>query len=590
MSVWPVMRRLVWVRPPLFVGNVVMYVLQHASPILAGLIIRELFNALSGQAPAGWNVWSLLALLITYHVINIGKSAWAHWIWFTLELMSNAILRRNIFDWMMNGPGPRRLPRSPGEAISRMRGDTRELVMTLEFWVDFAGMFLFTAVAILIMARIDAWITAVVLLPLFGILGTVLAMTNRIRRYRKERRRAAGRVTGFISELFSAVQAVKIATAETPVIHQFATLNEARRKAALKDILFMEVLESVSMNMVQIATGFILLLAAESMHQGDFTVGDFSLFIAYLPRLSGTMSFFGRMLAQHRRVVVSYDRLQELTPGYDLRHAADRAPLHLDGAFPPIDPVPSIGDDRLRQLDVDGLTFAYPSTGRGIEDLSFSIPRGSLTVVTGRIGSGKTTLLRSILGLVERDAGTIAWNGTAVDDPATFLIPPRCAYTPQVPRLFSDDLRKNILFGEPERDRALDRAIHLAVLQDDLAGLEQGMDTLVGPRGVKLSGGQVQRSAAARMFLRHAELQVIDDLSSALDVETEQQLWTQLLDHEKTTCLVATHRQAALRRADQILVLRDGRILDRGTLAELLTRCPEMQALWREMEQPETPD
>jgi ATP-binding cassette, subfamily B, bacterial len=589
MSVWPVMRRLVWVRPHLFLGNVGMLILHHGSPLVAGLILRALFDAVSGQAAAGWNAWTFLAFLFAYHLLNIAKSVWTHWIWFTLELMSNAILRRNLFDWLMNGPGARKLPRSPGEAISRMRGDVRELVATLEYWVDFSGMALFTGIALAIMARIDPVITAVVLLPLLGILLTVLAMTNRIREYRKATRRTTGHVTGFLAELFSSVQAVKIADAEHPVIGRFAQLNETRRRAALKDILFMELLQSANSNMVQIATGFILLLAADSMQQGDFTVGDFSLFVAYLPQLSNTMSFFGRMLAQHRRVSVSFDRLRELTPGMDMLRVAARNPLHLRGHFPPIDPIPAIGQDRLERLDVQGLTFRYPSTGRGIENLSFSLDPGSLTVVTGRVGSGKTTLLRTLLGLVERDAGAIRWNGRPIADPATFLVPPRCAYTPQVPRLFSDDLKSNILFGEPDQDEALDRALDLAVLREDVDELEHGIATLVGPRGVKLSGGQVQRSAAARMFIRHAELQVIDDLSSALDVETERQLWRQLLDQEKCTCLVATHRHAALQRADRILVLRDGQLLDQGPLHDLLARCSEMQALWEEIQPPPPP-
>ncbi len=475
MSVWPVMRRLVWVRPHLFLGNIFMYVLHHGSPLIAGLIMRALFDRLSGQTAAGFNAWTLLAILFAYHLLNVGKSAWAHWIWFSLELMSNAIVRCNLFNWMMNGPGARSLPRSPGEAISRMRGDTRELVTTVEYWVDVTGMVLFTAVAVTIMVRIDPVVASVVLVPLLGILVTVLSMTNRIRRYRKDRRRAAGHVTGFIGELFGSVQAVKVATAEAPAIAHFAALNETRRKAALKDILFMELLQSVNLNMVQIATGFILLLTAGSMQRGEFTVGDFSLFIAYLPQLSNAMGFFGRMLAQHRRVLVSYDRLQELVPGMDMLHTADRIPLHLHGNFPPIDPVPAIGKDKLQRLEVEGLTFQYPSTGRGVTDLSFALEPGSLTVVTGRIGAGKTTLLRTLLGLVERDAGVVRWNGTAVDDPATFLIPPRCAYTPQVPRLFSDNLRNNILFGEPEREQSMDRAIHLAVLQEDVADLEENL-------------------------------------------------------------------------------------------------------------------
>src|SRR5690606_13012519 len=125
-------------------------------------------------------------------------------------------------------------------------------------------------------------------------------------------------------------------------------------------------------------------------------------------------------------------------------------------------------------------------------------------------------------------AGTIAWNGTVVVDPASFFVPPRSAYIAQNPILFSESLRDNILMGLPEDRVDLAAAIHAAVLEPDLHQLAQGLETVVGPRGVKLSGGQRQRAAAARMFVRNAELLVCDDLSSALDVETEELLWDRL--------------------------------------------------------------
>jgi ABC-type protease/lipase transport system fused ATPase/permease subunit len=137
---------------------------------------------------------------------------------------------------------------------------------------------------------------------------------------------------------------------------------------------------------------------------------------------------------------------------------------------------------------------------------------------------------------------------------------------------------------------ALDRAVDAAVLEPDVAALERGLDTLVGSRGVKLSGGQVQRAAAARMFVREAELLVFDDLSSALDAETEAELWMRLFARGSAaaprtgnvTCLVVSHRPAALRRADQVLLMDGGRVIARGTLDELLTRSVEMQRLWQD--------
>ena len=203
--------------------------------------------------------------------------------------------------------------------------------------------------------------------------------------------------------------------------------------------------------------------------------------------------------------------------------------------------------------------------------------------MTGRIGSGKTTLVRSLLGLLPGE-GEIRWNGEVIDDAASTLIPPRVAYTAQVPRLFSDTLSNNIALGLRAEEGEIDEAVHLAVLEPDIESLQAGVETMVGARGVKLSGGQLQRSAAARMFATGAELLVFDDLSSALDLHTEAELWERLFARREVTALVVSHRPAALERASEILLMEGGKVVDRGTLPELLDRSPLMRELWDEAE------
>ncbi len=237
--------------------------------------------------------------------------------------------------------------------------------------------------------------------------------------------------------------------------------------------------------------------------------------------------------------------------------------------------------DRLERLEVRGLSFSYPGSDKGIEDISMTLERGSFTVVTGRIGAGKTTLLRALLGLVQPDRGEVLWNGEIVDQPARFFVPPRSAYTPQVPKLFSMSLRDNLLLGLRNSDESVRQAIRSAALDRDLGNMPEGLDTLVGPRGMRLSGGQIQRAAAARMFVRAPELLVFDDLSSALDVETEKTLWERLFEeHVEATALVVSHRRPALQRADQIIVMRDGRVTAVGRMSDLLESSEEFGKLW----------
>lgn len=604
--VWALIRK----KPVAYLGYTVGWSLFSLLYLVPGLVEQRIFDTLTGTQVASQSVWTLLAFFVTAEVVRV----LARYVVYLSDLAFQESLRNmlqlNLLDCVLQRPGAISLPLSTGEAISRFNDDVAEVKDFPLWFPDMLGKLLFALVALFIMARVNLTMTLVAVIP--GIIGLWIARIAwaRLLRAYEASARARDGVQGFLGEIFGAVQVVKVTDSEAHVIRHFQGINEIRRKAQVQEKLYNYLAHATSEQVTQLGIGLILLLAGLGIRNGAFSVGDFALFMYYIWFITYFFRDCGSFVGDYQTQAVSLVRLEDLAQTGVRQALLPDRPIYLNEDPPPLVQPVKRPEDRLDLLTVRGLTYRHPSAGRGIEDVDLTLPRGSFTVVTGRVGAGKSTLLRTLLGLLPKDQGEIQWNGDPVVDPATFFKPPHCAYTPQVPRLYSEPLRDNILMGITgqedkqtgrQEDALLARALYAAVLEQDIGQLERGLDTVVGPRGVKLSGGQIQRAAAARMFVRAAELLVFDDLSSALDVETEKTMWERLtqlptdesdftargkqnsnIQHSTSniTCLVVSHRRAALQRADQIIVLKEGRVEDEGRLDELLARCTEMQRLW----------
>jgi ATP-binding cassette subfamily B protein len=526
----------------------------HVLPIPAGWAFKLVLDRVShgGTAASPWGVLALMGgfEMAQWSVMLVAIVQWSPaWIGF------QTIPRLNAMKSLACAPGPAagRLPSSPGEAVSRFRDDTLDMVNVLDGWIDTTGMALNAVFAIVIMAFIDFTVTAVAVTPILAALVLSRWLGPRLRQWRRSAREAGAGVTSFVGDVFGSVLAVKAAGAESAVSTRFRELNAGRARVAQRDQIGSQFLYTVSGATGELGIGLLLLLVAASARRGSFTVGDLGLFTTYLSVVAQLPRWAGRTAAYMRQAEVSIARLSEFFPEPDVDAVVAPIAMHLRHGPPPLPAAPP-RDERFQSLRVEGLTVRYPG-GRGVFDVDLSIRQGQLVVLTGEVGTGKSTLLRGLLGLVPVESATVWWNGRQVEDTSMFLVPPRVAYVPQVPRLFSEALADTVLLGWDEA--GLDDALWQACLEEDVAAMPAGAATVVGPKGVRLSGGQLQRTAAARAFVRRPELLVIDDISSALDVETEAKLWERLLGGpDRPTALVVTHRPRVLAQADQVITLR----------------------------------
>jgi ATP-binding cassette, subfamily B, bacterial len=544
------------------------WVAFFTTPLLTGLLVKVVLDRVADAPEGGATApWALLAALVGIEVVR--------WTWLILIAVQwhgcwvgwQTVPRVNLLRSLVAAPGPAagRLPGSPGEAVSRFRDDVQDLAMVLDVWLDLSGAVVASSVAVAVLVAIDPRATLAIAVPIVLAACGTSWLGPRLRRWRRAAREATARVTGFIGDTFGGVLALQAGSAGAAVEERFAQLNAERAQVSRRDQVGSELVRSLGYGTGEVAVGVVLVAVAAALRGGDLSVGDLGLFAAYATVIAELPKWVGRYLVYQRQADVSVDRLAELLPDPDRCAVVGPTVTHLRHGPPPLATVetsdPAVAAPApFEVLEVEGLTVSHPVSGRGIRGIDLVVRRGELVVVTGAVGAGKSTLLRALLGLVATDAGTIRWNGEPIEDPSTVLVPPRAAYLPQVPRLFSEPLGNTVLLGAS--GAGLEHALWLTCLDEDLARMPDGTGTVIGPRGLRLSGGQIQRAGAARALVRSPQLLVVDDLSSALDVETEARLWERVGDGGFTTALLVSHRTQLLERADRVVVLNSGRVAE----------------------------
>ncbi len=374
-----------------------------------------------------------------------------------------------------------------------------------------------------------------------------------------------------LSETLDAIQEIRAANRERHYIHRIIDSADHIRQRSTAFTWKSEAAERLSFMIFLFGFDLFRALSMFMVLYSDLSIGQMMAVFGYLWFMMGPVrEVLGVQYAWHG-ANAALGRINRLL---DIR-LEPRYPHKRD---------PFRGKETV-SVHIEHVSFAYGDGPRVLDDVSLEIPAGRKVALVGASGGGKTTLVQTLLGLYPPDRGRILFDGVPVQEIGMDVVRDNVATVLQHPALFNDSVRMNLGLGKPLSDAALWQALEVAQLRETVAGLPQGLETLIGRDGIRLSGGQRQRLAVARMVLTEPKVVILDEATSALDTETERHLHQALRNFLKgRTTVIIAHRLSAVKQADRALVFEDGRIVEQGSHDELIRNDGLYSTLYRRQE------
>lgn len=506
---------------------------------------------------------------ITFYAVIIILAAAAQGIIRTLSrsLIFNAArdieydLRNDLFAHLEKLPIVYYHAQRTGDLMSRVINDISAVRVFLGPGIlNLVNAPLYYIYAVALMLSMDVRMTVAALLPSPLLILAVRYFRGKVMKSSLEVQQQMSALSSHVQENLSGMHVIKAYAREESQTGQFAHLNDDYQKKSMELAGLRGMVEPFMKGISGLTVLIAIWYGGVRVIRGDLLLADIVAFIAYLNVLAWPTAAFGWVLSNVERGRAAMKRLEEIF----------KAEPEIVSPLAPV-PVPP------GAIEFRDVCFTYDRRANGqaiLNDINFTLPVGRTLAIVGRTGAGKSTLVQLFPRLYDRTAGEIRIAGRDIRAFSVAELRRTLGYVPQDPFLFSTSLRRNLAFGRDDvSDQEMEEAIRLARLDRDLEIFPQGLDTVVGERGVTLSGGQKQRATLARALLVKTPVLVLDDCLSSVDAETEDRILKGLRSVlRERTAVIVSHRISAVKEADEILVLDEGRIIERGTHQELLQR------------------